>query len=138
MFPSYSVGRTFVFQGEGTVMPGREQTRLAATGSAAAPRVQMPLLPEAPVRVGGDLRLPQRPAPVPPLQARDRRGVCGGVELAGEQRRRPDDPRQVSRAVHTAVAHVAACGERPRNLVTSQLCSAAACSHTGPPLRRSE
>lgn len=118
------------------MIPERKQTRLAHASSAVQSRIEMTLLLEAPVRVRGDLRLPQRLASVPPLQARDRGGVCGGVEPAGEQRRRPNDPRQVSWSVHTAVADVAACGERPRNLVT--FVPASVYSHAASSLRGSD
>lgn len=130
IFPSFSFGRMFSY------FKSRKQTRLTNASSAVQFRIKMTPLLEAPVRVRGNLRLPQRLASVPPLQARDRGRVCGGVELAGKQRRRPNDPRQVSWSVHTAVADVTACGERPRNLVT--FLPASVYSHTGSSLRGSD
>lgn len=68
---------------------------------------------EVPVRFLGDLCLPEHSKSVPPLQARDHQRLCG-VKLAGKQRRRLNDPGQVSRAIHTAVLHVAACEENTK------------------------
>lgn len=50
-------------------------------------RIEMTLLPKAPVRVHRHLRLPQRLAPVPPLQAGDHQRLGPGVEFGGKQRR---------------------------------------------------
>lgn len=76
----------------------------------------MTLLLKAPVWLRGDLCLPQRLEPVAPLQARDHQGVCR-VHFAGKQRRRPNDPRQVSWSIHAALVDVAPCRKKHKNLV---------------------
>lgn len=87
------------------------------TSSSAVPfHIKMSLLWKPPVRLHRSLRLPQRSKSVPPLQTRDHKRVCGGVEFAGKQRRRLDDPWQVSWPIYTAFLDITACKKKPQDL----------------------
>lgn len=98
---------------EEAVTPVSTQTRPVTSSSGVQSPIKMALPLEVPVRFLGDLCLPEHSKSVPPLQARDHQRLCG-VKLAGKQRRRLNDPGQVSRAIHTAVLHVAACEENTK------------------------
>lgn len=53
---------------------------------------------------------------MPPLQARNHKRVCQGVEFVGKQSRRFNDPWQVSWSVYTAVLDVVTCKGKCRHL----------------------
>lgn len=97
------------------MIPGRKQTLLMSS-SAVPFHIKMSLLWKPPVWLHRNLCLPQRSESVPPLQTRDHKRVCWGVEFAGKQRRRLDDPWQVSWPIYTALLDITACEQKPQDL----------------------
>lgn len=98
------------------MIPVRKQTLLTTSSSAVQFHIKMSLLWKPPVWLHRNLCLPQHSKSVPPLQTRDHKRVCWGVEFAGKQRRRLNDPRQVSWTIYTALPDITACKKKPQDL----------------------